>query len=75
MEGQIERVAELAVALYAVWADTQYNRVMLLKLRISVAETARLDFSAACEVFGVEVQRDILTPVVRELYRFAVFVQ
>ena len=55
MEGKVEGLAELSMTRYTIGAYANYQRIILLKLRIGIAEPARLDLSAAGEVFWIEI--------------------
>src|SRR5204863_2780931 len=71
VEGEVQRLAELDVAIHAIRADAQDNAVLSFYFGVCVTEATRVDLSATCEVLGVEVEDDLLAPKARELCGFA----
>lgn len=63
-EGQIVLLAKLSVALGIVRADTQNDSILGADLIVFLAEPASLNRSARGVVFGVEIEDNLLPPVV-----------
>ena len=63
-EWQVELGPEILVALLAIGANAEDDRIFLLEVRMNVTKSARLGSTAWGIVLGVEVEHDLLSPII-----------